>query len=94
MKKWRCTICGEIVESDVRPDLCPLCKAPGEKFVEVVEEGMTWAAEHEVGVGKAEGVPMEIISRSRDAAGFDELGRREMRDLVTIENLLRKWIFN
>jgi len=40
------------------------------------------------------GVPMEIISRSRDAAGFDELGRREMRDLVTIENLLRKWIFN
>ncbi len=38
------------------------------------------------------GVPMEIISRSRDAAGFDELGRREMRDLVTVENLLRKWI--
>lgn len=39
------------------------------------------------------GVPMEIISRSRDAAGFDELGRREMRDLVTVEQLLRRWIF-
>ena len=64
MKKWRCTICGEIVEGD-RPDKCPLCKAPGEKFVEVVEEGMTWAAEHEVGVGKAEGVPMEIIEGLR-----------------------------
>ena len=38
MKKWRCTVCGEIVESDVRPDKCPLCKAPGEKFVEVKEE--------------------------------------------------------
>lgn len=36
------------------------------------------------------GVPMEIISRSRDAAVFDELGRREMRDLVTVEQLLRK----
>lgn len=36
------------------------------------------------------GVPMEIISRSRDTAGFDELGRREMRDLVTVEQLLRK----
>lgn len=36
------------------------------------------------------GVSMEIISRSRDAAGFDELGRREMRDLVTVEQLLRK----
>lgn len=38
------------------------------------------------------GVPMEIISRSRDASSFDDLGRREMRDLVTVEQLLRKWI--
>ncbi len=65
MKKWKCLICGEIVESDVRPDKCPLCKAPGEKFVEVVEENMTWATEHEVGVGKAEGVPQEIIDGLR-----------------------------
>lgn len=39
------------------------------------------------------GVPMEILSRSRDAAGFDALGQREMRDLVTVEQLLRRWIF-
>ena len=38
------------------------------------------------------GVPMEIISRNRDAFSFDDLGRREMRDLVTVEQLLRKWI--
>lgn len=63
MKKWRCTICGEIVESDVRPDACPLCKAPGEKFVEVVEEEMTWATEHEVGI--IDGVPAEIIEGLR-----------------------------
>ena len=65
MKKWRCTVCGEIVESDVRPEKCPLCKAPGEKFVEVKEEAMTWAAEHVVGIGKAEGVPEEIIEGLR-----------------------------
>ena len=64
MKKWRCTVCGEIVESDVRPDKCPLCKAPGEKFEEVVEGGeMTWAAEHIVGVAKD--APMEIIEGLR-----------------------------
>jgi len=64
MKKWRCTICGEIVESDVRPDKCPLCKAPGEKFEEIVESGeMTWAAEHVVGVAKD--APMEIIEGLR-----------------------------
>ena len=64
MKKWRCLICGEIVESDVRPDKCPLCKAPGEKFVEVVEEGMTWAAEHIVGIGKKD-ASEEIIEGLR-----------------------------
>jgi len=65
-KKWKCTVCGEIVESDVRPDKCPLCKAPGEKFEEVVESGeMTWAAEHVVGVGHAPEVPEEIIEGLR-----------------------------
>ena len=52
MKKWKCTICGEIVESETRPVACPLCKAPGEKFEEVKDEGMTWAAEHVVGIAK------------------------------------------
>ena len=52
MRKWRCTVCGQIVESDVRPDQCPLCKASGDKFVEVLEEGMNWAAEHVVGIAK------------------------------------------
>ena len=54
MKKWKCTVCGEIVVSDERPDKCPLCKQPGEKFVEVIEDDavMTWAAEHIVGIAK------------------------------------------
>ena len=62
MKKWRCAICGEVVEGD-RPEKCPLCKAPGSKFVEVAEEGMTWAAEHIVGVAKD--APAEIIEGLR-----------------------------
>ena len=64
MKKWRCTVCGEIVESDVRHDKCPLCKAPGEKFVEVKEEETTWAAEHVVGIGKKD-ASEEIIEGLR-----------------------------
>ena len=52
MKKWKCTICGEIVESETRPEQCPLCKAPGEKFVEITEEELTWAAEHVIGIAK------------------------------------------
>ena len=63
MKKWKCTVCGEIVISDERPDKCPVCKVPGEKFVEVVEDEMTWVTEHEVGI--TEGVPAEIIEGLR-----------------------------
>ncbi len=52
MKKWKCLICGEIVESETRPEKCPLCKAPGEKFVEITDTEMTWAAEHVIGIAK------------------------------------------
>ncbi|MCR4577492.1 MAG: NADH peroxidase [Clostridiales bacterium] len=52
MKKWRCTVCGEIVESEERPEKCPRCKVPGEKFVEVVEDQLDWAAEHVIGIAK------------------------------------------
>ena len=63
MKKWRCKVCGEIVVGEHAPEKCPLCKQPAEKFVEVVEEEMTWAAEHVVGVAKD--APAEIIEGLR-----------------------------
>ena len=59
MKKWKCLVCGQIVEGEHAPEACPLCKAPAEKFVEVKDEEMTWAAEHVLGVAK--GAPEEII---------------------------------
>ena len=65
MKKWRCTVCGEIVESDVRPDKCPVCKVSGDKFVEVKEEELTYATEHVIGVAKEENVPAEIVEGLR-----------------------------
>ena len=63
MKKWKCLVCGQVVESDSVPAECPLCKAKSDKFVEMKDEAMTWAAEHVVGVAK--GVPEEIIEGLR-----------------------------
>ena len=63
MKKWRCTVCGEIVVSETRPEACPLCKQPGEKFVEVEEDKTSWATEHEVGI--IDGVSAEIVEGLR-----------------------------
>ena len=64
MAKWRCTVCGEVVEGDAAPEKCPLCKAPASKFEEIKENAkLDWAAEHVVGVAK--GVPQDIIDGLR-----------------------------
>ena len=58
MAKFVCMVCGYVHEGDAAPEKCPQCKAPASKFTEQ-KEGMTWAAEHVVGV--AEGVREDII---------------------------------
>ena len=63
MKKWKCLVCGQVVESETVPAECPLCKAKSDKFVEMKDEAMSWAAEHVVGVAKD--VPEEIIEGLR-----------------------------
>lgn len=62
--KWVCTVCGYTFEGDKPPAQCPQCKAPAEKFKQVAEGEMKWAAEHELGVAK--GVDPEIIQGLRE----------------------------
>ena len=54
MKTYKCKVCGEIFQvADGEEAVCPRCKVKGEdKFEEVVEGNLTWAAEHIVGVAK------------------------------------------
>lgn len=51
MKKFICTVCGYIHEGDEPPKECPVCKASSDKFEEM-KEGLHWADEHRIGVGK------------------------------------------
>ena len=62
MKKYVCTVCGYIAEGSI-PEQCPVCKAPASAFVE--KAGNTYVTEHVVGIGKAEGVPQEIVDGLR-----------------------------
>ncbi len=34
-KVWLCTVCGFVYVGDVPPELCPVCKVPSWKFVEI-----------------------------------------------------------
>ena len=62
MKKYYCPVCG--FESDEKIDVCPICKAKMKEREEGA--GMTWAAEHILGVGKEANVPEEIVMGLRD----------------------------
>ena len=62
MQKFVCSICGYVHEGDSAPEKCPQCGAPASKFSEQ-KEGLSWAAEHVVGV--AQGVDEEIIEGLR-----------------------------
>lgn len=57
MKKFVCSVCGYVFEGAEAPDVCPICKAPKEKFNEVTEDA-AFATVHEVGIAK--GVDQEI----------------------------------
>ena len=35
VKKWRCRICGYVAAGEKPPNLCPVCGAPENDFVEV-----------------------------------------------------------
>jgi len=41
MARFKCTVCGYIHEGDDAPAVCPRCKQPREKFVELLPDGST-----------------------------------------------------
>ena len=73
MKKFECSVCGYVHEGDSAPEVCPVCGAPAEKFIEQ-SETMSWAAEHVVGV--AQGAPEDIMAdlRANFAGECTEVG--------------------
>jgi len=74
MKKFVCPVCGYVHEGNEPPEACPVCKAPGSKFTEMKEEGLTWAAEHVVGIAKT--APADIVEglRSNFTGECSEVG--------------------
>jgi rubrerythrin len=60
--KYVCTVCGHIHEGDSRPEKCPICNAPAEKFNELNTE-LDFADGHVLGV--AQGVDERILEGLR-----------------------------
>ncbi len=71
--KFVCSVCGYVHEGTEAPEKCPVCKAPASKFT-AMNENMSWAAEHTVGV--AQGVSEDILNdlRANFAGECSEVG--------------------
>ena len=91
MAKWVCSVCGYVHEGDTAPEVCPICKAPAEKFTKQDDE-MAWAAEHVVGVAK--GVSEDILADLR--ANFEgecsEVGSILLWHVLLTEKDIRKLV--
>lgn len=58
--KMKCLVCGQVFEGEK----CPVCGATGDKLVPYVEEELTWADEHVIGIAK--GVDAEVLEGLRN----------------------------
>lgn len=61
--KYICTVCGEVIESDEMPTVCPVCKAKTFKVLDDSAE-KAYADEHRVGVAK--GLDEEVVQGLRE----------------------------
>ncbi len=61
--KWVCKVCGYIHDGVEPPAICPVCKAPKDKF-EMVASQRVWADEHRIGVAK--GLDERVVSGLRE----------------------------
>jgi rubrerythrin len=85
MKKFVCTICGYIHEGNEPPEICPICKAPAEKFKEMTGD-LVWADEHRIGIALdadpeiVEGLRSNFIAECTEVGMYLAMSRQADRE--------------
>ncbi|WP_130861176.1 FAD-dependent oxidoreductase [Bacilliculturomica massiliensis] len=80
VKKWRCLICGEVVEGEEPPAACPVCGVGPEQFVEVTEPDVTFRSKSQetiivVGNGAAGTAAVEEIRKRNKTCRVEMISR-------------------
>ena len=100
--KYKCLVCGQIVDIPEGAELvCPVCHAKGEKLVPYIEEEMTWADEHTIGVAKGvdpvifEGLKDNFVGECSEVGMYLAMARQAMREgypevAVVLEQIARE----
>ncbi|MBU3133837.1 FAD-dependent oxidoreductase [Clostridium gasigenes] len=99
LKLWKCVICGEIFEAEIVPELCPVCGAGSDQFIEIEREATKVSIDKEetyviIGNGAAGFYAARAI-RERNAKGIIKLLsnekehsyiRTQLSDLISEES--------
>ena len=59
--KYICTVCGQVIDSDEMPEVCPVC---GAKTFKPMDENKAYADEHRIGVAK--GLDERVVAGLRE----------------------------
>ena len=98
LKLWKCVICGEIFESETVPEICTVCGAGSDQFIEVPRQESTYKIDREetyviIGNGAAGFYAAKAI-RERNSSAIIKLisnepvhsyVRTQLSDLITEE---------
>ena len=100
IKKFVCTVCGYIHEGAEAPERCPQCKAPASKFKELVDEGLSFVTEHEIGVAKGcdpeiwEGLKANFMGECSEVGQYLAMARQADREgYPEIAEAFRRYAF-
>lgn len=83
-KKWKCVICGFIFEGTKPPEVCPLCGASKNQFIEVVENNSEFKNSSEytyiiIGNGAAGFYAAEAIRKTDESAKIEIISSEDYR---------------
>lgn len=83
VKKWRCLICGEVIEGEEPPAACPVCGVGPEQFVEVTEAEVTFKSKSTetiivVGNGAAGTAAVEEIRKRNKTCKVEMISREDV----------------
>ena len=99
-KKFVCTVCGYIHEGTEAPERCPQCKAPADKFKELVSDGLEFVTEHEIGVAKGcdpeiwEGLKSHFVGECSEVGQYLAMARQADREgYPEIAEAFRRYAF-
>lgn len=96
LKLWKCIICGEIFESETVPEVCPVCGAGSDQFIEIERKETTYSIDKEetyviIGNGAAGFYAAKAIKERNESAIIKLISnelehsyvRTQLSDLIT-----------